>query len=105
MGIERAFRTARSVDAEPVEFLERGELPEPTTITLGLPMIWHAVRIACSRRPGRVIAATRVHGRRGGPGGASRALASAAFGWAAAIAAVIFAVATYAVAVTVMSGY
>jgi hypothetical protein len=51
------------------------------------------------------IAATRMHGRRGGPGGASRALASAAFGWAAAIAAVIFAVATYAVVVTVMSGY
>ncbi|TVZ01034.1 hypothetical protein EAS64_32485 [Trebonia kvetii] len=49
------------------------------------------------------IAATRMHGRRGGPGGA--ALASAAFGWAAAIAAVIFAVATYAVVVTVMSGY
>jgi hypothetical protein len=51
------------------------------------------------------IAATRMHGRRSGPGGARRALASAAFGWAAAIAAVIFAVATYAVVVTVMSGY
>ena len=50
------------------------------------------------------IAATWMHGRRGGPG-ASRALASAAFGWAAAIAAVIFAVATYVVVVTVMSGY
>ncbi len=50
-------------------------------------------------------AATRMHGRRGGPGGASRALASAAFGWAAAIAAVIFAVAAYGVVVIVMSGY
>lgn len=50
------------------------------------------------------IAATRMHGRRSGPG-ASRVLASAAFGWAAAIAAVIFAVATYAVVVSVMSGY
>jgi hypothetical protein len=51
------------------------------------------------------IAATWMHGRRGGPGGPSRALAIAAFGWAAAIAAVIFAVATYAVVATVMSGY
>jgi hypothetical protein len=50
------------------------------------------------------IAATWMHGRRGGPG-AGRALASAAFGWAAAIAAVIFAVATHAVVVGVMSGY
>ena len=51
------------------------------------------------------IAATRIHGRRGGTGGANRALASAAFGWAAAIVAVMFTVATYAVVVTVMSGY
>jgi hypothetical protein len=65
------------------------------------------VYVACAALGGLVafIAVARMHGRRGGPGGASRALASAAFGWAAAIAAGIFAVATYAVVVVVMSGY
>ena len=37
------------------------------------------------------IAAAIMHGRRGGPSGASRALGSMAFGWAVAIAGVILA--------------
>jgi hypothetical protein len=53
------------------------------------------------------IAATVMHGRRGGSGGMTRALASVAFGWAAAIAVVIFAVASYVlvvIALLVLSG-
>ena len=48
------------------------------------------------------IAATVIHGRRGGSGGMTRALASVAFGWAAAIAIVIFAVASYVLVVIVL---
>ena len=48
---------------------------------------------------------TRMHGRRGAPGGAGRALVSTAFGWAAAIAALTGALAVYVVVIAVMSGY
>lgn len=41
------------------------------------------------------IAATWMYGRRGGSSAASRALSSMAFGWAAAVAGVIFAFVAY----------
>lgn len=48
------------------------------------------------------IATTVMHSRRGGSTGTTRALASMAFGWAAAIAGVIFAVASYVLVVVVL---
>src|SRR6185312_7722083 len=55
--------------------------------------------------PVAFTAAAMVHGRRGARGGRASTLASVALGWAAAVAAVIFALAGYAVFLIVRAGY
>jgi hypothetical protein len=55
--------------------------------------------------PVAFTAAAMVHGRRGARGSAASTLASVALGWAAAVAAVIFALAGYAVFVIIRAGY
>jgi hypothetical protein len=57
--------------------------------------------------PAAFIAATVMHGRRGGSAGLTRALASVAFGWAAAAAVVVLAIVAYvlvAIALLALSG-
>jgi hypothetical protein len=55
--------------------------------------------------PVAFTAAVMVHGRRGARGSTASTLASVALGWAAAVAAVVFALAGYVLFVIIQAGY